>query len=135
MPKGRAELRFSVSDATVRNSMNLKSPLLGTVYGNLFLEEDVSLTGPRDQAERFGEIEVPNVDLRTASESSMSVMTPELSPGRYVFLGFYDVNGNGSGSKSPDRGDPVTLPKTNAFEIRDQQNSKRLVVFELVYNQ
>ena len=130
---GTALLRFQASGA-VKTSPNLHSPLLGAVYGNLFLSEDVSVSGPRAGSPEFGAIEVADVDLRTDDVSAVSVSTPALEPGRYTFLGFYDVNANGAVSREPDPGDPVTLPYTNQFDVEAGQETKRLVVFELVYN-
>lgn len=133
MPGGTAEFRFSVS-AGVKSSPNLKDPLNGTVYGNLFLQEDVAVDGPRKDAMEFGAVEVANVDLRMAESSSVTFVTPKLAPGKYVFLGFFDVDGNGATSHDPDAGDPVTLALTNKFEITDGQQVKRSILFELVFN-
>ncbi len=133
MPGGTAEFRFSVS-AGVKSSPNLKDPLMGTVYGNLFLQEDVAVDGPRKDAKEFGAVEVTSVDLRMADSSSVAFVTPKLAPGKYVFLGFFDVDGNGATSHDPDAGDPVTLALTNKFEITDGQQTKRSILFELVFN-
>lgn len=133
MPGGTAEFRFTVSDQ-VKSSPNLKDPLNGTVYGNIFLQEDVAVDGPRKDAMEFGAVEVPMVDLRTDKTSTASFVTPKLAPGKYVFLGFYDVDGNGATTRDPDAGDPVTLALTNKFDITDGQQTKRAIVFELVFN-
>lgn len=132
-PGGTVQFGFSVSDM-VRNSANLKSPLNGIVYGNIFLQEDVSVTGPRSGAMEYADVQVSSVDLRTAATSEAKWTSPTLEAGKYVFLGFYDVNGNGATVNQPDPGDPVTLPTANRFEILDGQQVKRSVVFELVYN-
>lgn len=132
MPGGTAEFRFSVT-SSVKTSPNLKDPLMGTVYGNLFLQEDVGVTGPRSGAMEFGAVEVPNVDLRMA-ESSAPFITAKLAPGKYVFLGFFDVDGNGATVHEPDPGDPVTLALTNKFDITDGAQTRRSVLFELVFN-
>ncbi len=133
MPAGTAEFRFSVSPS-VKSSPSLKEPLLGTVYGDLFLQEDVSVTGPRKDAVAFGAAEIANVDLRMVESSAATFVTPSLAPGKYVFLGFFDVDGNGATSKEPDQGDPVTLALTNTFDIVDGQQSRRSILFELVFN-
>lgn len=133
VPGGTAEFRFSASPA-VKTSPNLKDPLLGTVYGNVFLEEDVSVTGPRKDAMEFASVEVAEVDLRMTDSSAVSFVTPKLAPGKYVFLGFFDVDGNGTSTHEPDAGDPVTLALTNKFEITDGQQTRRSILFELVFN-
>lgn len=133
MPAGTAEFRFSVS-SSVKSSPSLKDPLLGTVYGDLFLQEDVSVTGPRKDAVAFGAAEIQGVDLRMAESSTATFITPSLAPGKYVFLGFFDVDGNGATSKEPDQGDPVTLALTNTFDIVDGQQTRRSILFELVFN-
>jgi hypothetical protein len=118
---------------TVRNSANLKDPLLGTVHGALFLVEDVGITGPHDNAPTFGDVTVENVDLRTDTNSTASFVTSGLEPNSYVFLGFFDVDNNGQ-SGDPDPGDPATLALTNKFDITAGEQVKRLVVFEIIYN-
>jgi len=133
MPAGTAEFRFSVS-SSVKTSPSLKDPLLGTVYGDIFLQEDVSVTGPRKDAVAFGAASIPDVDLRMAESSTAAFVTPPLAPGKYVFLGFFDVDGNGATSKEPDQGDPVTLALTNIFDIVDGQQTRRSILFELVFN-
>jgi hypothetical protein len=129
---GTAELRFAVSDM-VRNSGNLKDPLLGTVHGSIFLAEDVGITGPHDGVMGFQDILVTNVDLRTDMASIASLVTKALEPNTYVFLGFLDVDANGANG-DPDPGDPATLALTNKFDITAGAQVKRLVLFEIVYN-
>ncbi|MDP3498720.1 MAG: hypothetical protein Q8S33_00235 [Myxococcales bacterium] len=71
---------------------------------------------------------------RSTSRSTAVFITPSLAPGKYVFLGFFDVDGNGTTSKEPDQGDPVTLALTNTFDIVDGQQTRRSILFELVFN-
>lgn len=132
VPGGTVQFRFSVA-SMVKTSPNLKDPLKGTIYGNLFLQEDVGFDGPRQGASELGDVQV-NVDLRSVETSEETFTSEKLSPGQYVFLGFFDVDGNGGESKDPDPGDPVTLPSTNKFEIIDGVQSKRAVLFEILYN-
>jgi hypothetical protein len=129
--EGFAELRFSVTNG-VRQSPNLVDPLVGTIYGNVFLAKDVTLFGPREGAEQFGYVEMLDVDLQVATESDVWPLGP-LPVGRYMFLGFFDVNGNGHATKEPDPGDPVTLP-VNAFDIEADQTTTLTVDFDLVLN-
>ena len=56
-----ALFRFDVS-SMVRNSSMLPRPPVGTVYGNIFLSEDVSISGPRMGAMQFGDVQL-DVDL------------------------------------------------------------------------
>jgi hypothetical protein len=132
-PGGTVVFGYSASDM-VRTSANLKDPLFGTVYGNIYLQEDVSVTGPRTGAAQLGDVELANVDLRTATTSDAKWTSQKLMPGNYVFLGFLDVDGNGAQTTEPDPGDPVTLALTNKFTIRDGEQTKRSVLFELVFN-
>lgn len=131
-PAGTVQFRFSVA-SMVKMSPNLRDPLQGTIYGNVFLQEDVGFDGPRQGAPELGDVEVV-VDLRSVETSEEVFTSEKLPPGKYVFLGFFDVDGNGAESKDPDAGDPVTLPSTNKFEIVDGVESKRAVLFELLYN-
>ncbi len=131
-PVGTAKFRFQVSNNAKMDS-HLTSPLLGTIYGNVFLQEDVSVTGPRTGAMGLADVAVANVDLRSVDLSNESYTTPDLAPGNYVFLGFYDVNGNGDATRDPDPGDPVTLATTNNFAITDGNQTPKIVIFDLIY--
>jgi len=130
MPAGTVLVKFSVSDQ-VKTSPALKSPLLGTVYGSVFLQEDVAVDGPRKDAVTFASLEVHDVDLRTDKTSAQSWTSGKLAPGKYVILGVFDVDGTGS---DPNAGDPVTLALTNKFDVTDGVEAKRNVLFELVFN-
>ena len=129
---GDATLRFGVTNG-VRANPTLEDPLVGDIHGNLFLVEDVTLTGPVDDAVEFGSVEMLAVDLEAADQSEPWT-TPALAPGSYVFLGFFDVDGNGSETFEPDPGDPVTLPVTNQFEILAGETIEVGAVFDLVLN-
>jgi len=131
-PAGRAMMTFSVTNG-VRQSPNLNDPLTGTVYGQIFQKEDVTLTGPIDGAVEYGSVEVAGIDLVTAQTSGTFTST-DIPPHMYTFLGFFDVDGNGSADRSPDAGDPVTLPVTNQFEITADQTATVTIEFDLVYN-
>jgi hypothetical protein len=131
-PMGSVKMKFQVGNSAKMDSA-LKSPLMGNVYGNVFLQEDVSVTGPRNDAMGFADVTVNGVDLRTKDLSDQEYSV-SLAPGTYVFLGFYDVNGDGATSKSPDTGDPVTLPTTNDFTVTDRVTTDRVIEFDLVYN-
>lgn len=132
-PGGTAVLKFSVT-STVSSSPNLTDPLSGPVYGALWLTEEVNVTGPIDGAVSQGSVEVTGVDLTSASESSATWTSEKLAPRQYTFLGFFDVDGNGSETRDPDAGDPVTLPVTNKFDIVDGEETPLTVKFDLVLN-
>jgi hypothetical protein len=127
--------RFTVSDS-VRQNAALKDPLVGTIYGDLFLAEDVSVFGPRDDAEAIDSIPPTMIDLRTEQISEAEVIRPFLAPATLIFLGFFDVDNNPGpeGNRRPEQGDPATLARTNLFTITAGTETKRLVAFELVYN-
>lgn len=130
---GTAAFRFSIS-SQARSSPNLRDPLVGAVYGNIFLSEDVSLSGPRSGAPEFGGVDVAEVDLRTEDPSTAAFTTPALEPGQYTFLGFWDLDGNGATTKDPDAGDLATLPTTNKFDIEKGVETKRVILFDVVIN-
>ena len=133
---GSATLYFSMS-ANAKSSPALVSPVFGTFYGDVYLEEDVSVTGPRSDAVGYGSLQLPGVDLRTVEAGKVgdqTIDTAPLAPGNYVVLGFLDVNGNATSTPSPDSGDPATLALTNKFTVVVGEVRKRTVVFELIYN-
>jgi hypothetical protein len=129
---GTAALSFGVSNG-VRNSASLVDPLMGAIYGQIFLSEEVTLSGPVEGAMEFDSVEVPGVDLTTAMEAG-AWTSGELPPGDYTFLGFFDVDGNGASDRSPDNGDPVTLPLVNQFTIETGGAATLVASFDLVYN-
>jgi hypothetical protein len=132
-PSGTTVLKFSVTN-TVKQSPGLVDPLSGATYGALYRSEEVTLTGPIDGAEQLASVELTGVDLTTADESTGSWTSPPLPVGTITFLGFFDVDGNGSETRDPEPGDPVTLPVTNKIEIKDGQETPFTVKFDLVYN-
>lgn len=127
-----ALLRFAITD-DVRG--RITDPPNGRAYGSVYLKEDVSLTGPRTGAtEQASNIDVA-VDVRNAATGEASFRTPAFEVGvEYVFLGFFDVDGNGATTKEPEAGDPVTLPVTNIFTINETTEAQIRVVFDLVFN-
>jgi len=130
---GTVALRFSATNG-VRGSMNLVDPLKGAVYGGLYLAEDVSAGGPRPDAVQVADVEILGVDLEAGDPSEATWKSGPLAPNRYTFLGFFDVDGNGTPSYEPDPGDPVTLPFINQFDITSNEETPMTAVFELVYN-
>lgn len=129
---GTVTLNFSAS-AGVRENATLVDPLAGIVYGSLYNAADVTVTGPIDGAVAVEDVEV-SIDLTTAEVSAETWVSGELAPETYLFLGFFDVDGNGSTSFSPDAGDPVTLATTNDFVITEGEATSATASFDLVYN-
>ena len=131
---GQVSMRFEVS-STVTGSVNLVDELTGSIYGDLFLSADVSTIGPSDDAERFGAVEIHDVDL-TGEDAVTEVLwtSDPLPPGDYTFLGFFDVDVSSLGSDEfePESGDPVTLPTVNKFTITADETVELVVRFDLV---
>jgi len=109
-------LRFEAS-STVRQSSNLEDELIGSVWGSIFRDEDVTLVGPNEGAEAVASFAFENVDIRDGASIEYPVDTP-IPAGSYQVLGFLDIDGNAD-SQNPDAdtGDPVTLP-IGAYELR-----------------
>lgn len=134
---GQVALRFEVG-SSASGSMNLEDPLMGKMYGGIFLTSDVSVTGPRDDAEQFASVETEgDVDLTAEGAVSEVVWTSEgLEPGNYTFLGYFDVDASSIDleEKDPDAGDPVTLPTVNTFTIEAGSTVELTVRFDLVFS-
>jgi hypothetical protein len=132
--KGTVTWKFKVSD-WVRQNVPMGSSLKGTVYGDLFLSEDVTLMGPLKEAMAFGAVEVKALDLKMNPDGTGTWTSPPLLPERYTFLGFFDVDDKSmEPTRRPAAGDPVTLPITNRYLITAGQNTDGVVLFDLVFN-
>lgn len=130
---GSVQLRFSVAES-VRSSSSLKDPLVGTIYGSLFLTEDVGIAGPREGATAVADVPATAIDVRTEMLDKGAVVIDKLAPGTYTFLGFFDLDNNPGTPPRPDSGDPACFPRTNEFAITLGNQSKRLILFDLLYN-
>ena len=129
---GTVVLTFGVSNG-VRMGPTLVDPLVGKVYGDLFLTSDVTITGPAEGAVSVASIELDGVDLTTADVSTVSWTSDPLPVESYTFLGMFDLDGNFEMTDhNPDAGDPVTLPNQKFDVVMDQQTAFT-VMFELVY--
>lgn len=129
---GTALFTFSVSN-TVKASAALVDPLSGHIRGALFKQEDVTAAGPIEGALEIASVDVPTVDLTSADVSAESWQSEGIDPGAYVFLGFFDLDANGSDGE-PDAGDPVTLPSANKFEITAGEETAAVIRFDIVFN-
>jgi hypothetical protein len=124
-----AFVRFAVTDQ-VRNSPYLMRPPVGTTYGNIYHNEDITISGPRDGVVGLDLIEMP-LDL-TSGMSDAGHVTPKLEPGKYTYLGFLDTNDSGY---VIDKGDVAMLPTDNQFEIVDGgPQIPFTIMFTLIYN-
>ena len=63
-------VRFKISDG-VRGQLKKDSLIKGTAYGDFFLSEDVTLTGPRKGALAAASLDLP-IDLKTDKLSAAS---------------------------------------------------------------
>lgn len=127
---GTANLSFAVTSG-VKVNPNLVDPLVGNIYGALYLAQDVTLAGPKDGAEDKASVDLSNVDLTAAPTSAETWKSPPLAPAEYMFLGFMDLDSNGATTKEPEAGDPVTLP-INKFTIEAGKSVDVSVQFDLV---
>lgn len=132
---GTVTLKFKASD-WVKQNVPMGSSLKGTVYGDLFLSEDVTLMGPLKQAMAYGAVKVSGIDLKTNPDGTGTWTSPPLAPERYTFLGFFDVDDKTKMGTEPRpvAGDPVTLPVTNRYLVSAGQTTDGVVLFDLVYN-
>jgi hypothetical protein len=129
---GTVTLSFGVSNG-VRMGPTLVDPLVGTVYGDLFLTSDVTITGPVEGAVSYASIALEGVDLTTDETASVTWTSEALPAENYTFLGMFDLDANFEASDhNPDAGDPVTLPNQK-FDLAADQETAFTVMFELVY--
>lgn len=132
---GRLELRFQVGGA-VASSRNLVDPLIGPVYGAMYRQEDVALTGPKEGTSSLVGVDVERLDL-TAGGVSEVLWTGDVPAGPVVFLGYFDVDDSaarlGEDPPNPENGDPVPLADSNQLTIEAGVTTQYTATFELVY--
>jgi hypothetical protein len=104
-------------DADWADSMD--EPAVGSFWGSIYLADEVSGIGPDEGAESLGDVFVEVVDMTGETLTSDVLFTSEPLPvGWIAILGFVDSDGTSiEGDRSPDDGDPVTLPNDNLFEV------------------
>lgn len=105
---GRFLVTFDAT-STVRDAADPSEPLRGPVYGAIYRDEDVTITGPKSGAEAVASFSFPDVDI-DAGPSQTFVIDAELPAGRYQLLGFMDTDKNAGDGGDPDSGDPVLIP-------------------------
>lgn len=129
---GTVTLSFGVSNG-VRMGPTLVDPLVGTIYGDLFLTSDVAITGPVEGAVSVASITLEGIDLTTDETASVTWTSDALPAENYTFLGMFDLDANfETTDHNPDAGDPVTLPNQK-FDLVADQETAFTVMFELVY--
>ncbi len=129
---GTVVLRFGVTNG-VRMGPALVDPLQGFVHGQLFLAEDITLTGPVDGAVAVADVNVDGVDLVTDTVASVDWTSDPLPANNYSFLGFIDLDDNFEASgQRPDPGDPTTIPNKN-FEIAVGEATEYTVNFDFIF--
>ena len=107
-------VRFKISDG-VRGQLKKDSLIKGTAYGEFFLSEDVTLTGPRKGAVAAASLELP-IDLKTDKLSAASWTSKPLTPQTYTFLGFFDIGDKSTPTtRDPVAGESGTLPFSHKF--------------------
>lgn len=107
---GRFLVTFLPS-STVRDSRELKAPLVGDVYGSVFRSEDVTIMGPNEGAEPVASFHFADVDVRDAALARQYEIATDLPAGDYQVLGFMDIDDTANpDDASPDAGDPVMIP-------------------------
>jgi hypothetical protein len=120
-------------DPDVAESMD--DPPVGMFYGQVFRADDVGPLGPSNDAEELGTI---TADLDLPLDGSATGILFELTPVPAVeiaILGFVDINGNADPEDpdlGPDRGEPVTLPGDNKFDLQAEQQNVVEVFFGLL---
>lgn len=130
---GHLQLRFGLADS-IRDEARMAKSVRGTAYGDLYASEDVSVVGPIEGAVELANIRLTiDVSVDDVSEGKWSSMP--IKPGKYTFLGFFDVNDKSKPeNRRPVTGDPVTLPFTNKFDVKPGQETVGTVRFDLLYN-
>ncbi len=102
--QGAFSITFTASDV-VKNSTDLKKPLVGDIDCSVFNASDVNIGGPLPGAKEIDEWVVPHADL-TGATPAPTFLTPIYPAGDYQILCSQDLNHDANA----DVGDPVTLP-------------------------
>ena len=129
--EGTLAVSFRI-DADWADAMD--EPAIGSFYGSIYRSEEVTALGPDDGAEALGDVYVETVDM-TGETLTTEVLftTAPLPSGWVVILGFVDSDGNSvEDDRSPDDGDPVTLPNDNQFEVLGGGETPAEVLFDFL---
>lgn len=99
--QGTLDITFQAS-TVIRNSSNLKGPLVGTIFCSIFKANDVTVVGPNEGAQELESFSLPDADLTKAPKYTSKL----LLAGDYQVLCYQDLDKD----KTDSAGDPVTLP-------------------------
>ncbi|MCP4804656.1 MAG: hypothetical protein GY913_34085 [Proteobacteria bacterium] len=129
---GRLALRFQI-DTDYRDKMD--EPADGVFYGSFWDGEDVDNLGPFEGTEDLGsiEVEVALQDVEGGGPTEV-LFTSEDLPGdsEVVVLGFLDSDFASGDTDSPERGEPVTFPSDNRFDVVPGETTEAVVYFGLL---
>lgn len=114
---GFFDVRFEAS-TTVRATLGEPSEIRGNVWGSVYRDEDVRITGPIDGAEAVASFAFDDVVIGAGPSEQVYRIDQQLTAGKYQILGFLDINSNSSAdAPDPDTGDPVMIP-IGGFELK-----------------
>lgn len=108
--QGFFNMRFQAS-STVRRSLENPQTIRGNIWGSIYRDSDVRITGPLDGAQAVASFALQDVVIAAdGSVDTYRIDTPMLA-GKYQVLGFLDINNNADPDDAgPDEGDPVMIP-------------------------
>lgn len=126
-------LSFRIDDALVER-LDEEDSLTGPFRGSVYAADDTTDLGPIEGAEALASIDVESVTLAPDGSATAALWTSEpLEAGWVRVLGFLDSDGNADpDAPDPDKGDPVTLPSQNEFQIVDGEDTEGTVYFGLL---
>jgi len=115
--QGFFDIRFEAS-TTVRGALRNPAEIRGNVWGSIYRDEDVRITGPLDGAEAVASFAYTDVTIGAGPTEQVYRIDRPLTAGKYQLLGFMDINGNAdTANPDPDLGDPVMIP-IGGFEMK-----------------
>ena len=126
---GTLAVRFQIDDDWGDQVAADGESLVGPFWGDLYLSDDVTALGPNEGAEALASMHYEDIDLSSYAPTDV-FGTFELPVGWVTALGFFDSDGNADPeSPDPDRGDPVTLPNINEFEVVGGETTEVVIKF------
>lgn len=131
---GRLALRFQI-DTDYRDAMD--EAAVGWFHGSFWNGDDVDNAGPGGDATDLGGIDVElDLSLETTPDGGPTdvLFTSEPFEGdaEIVVLGFMDSDTTSGDDSGPDRGEPVTFPADNRFDVVPGETTEVIVYFGLL---
>lgn len=115
--QGFFTIRFNAS-STVRRSLDNPERIQGNVWGSIYRDADVRISGPIDGAQPVASFAFENVDVGPEGSLATYRIDTPLTAGDYQVLGFLDIDNNADpADPGPDPGDPVMIP-IGGFTLR-----------------